>query len=53
MRPSDIVVGDLGSDLGAGVVDVEEQGFVEQLIAQLLKLSMKPFWIGFPGAMKY
>jgi hypothetical protein len=29
----EIVVGDPGSDLGAGVVEVEEQGFVEQLIA--------------------
>ena len=32
MGSPEIVVGDSDSDLGAGVVEIEEQGFVEQLI---------------------
>ena len=33
MRPPDIVVGDPSGDLGAGVIEIEEQGLVEQFIA--------------------
>ena len=32
MRPLEIVVGDPVGDLGAGVVEIEEQGLVEQLV---------------------
>lgn len=33
MRPPDIVVGDPVGDLGAGVIQIEEQGLVKQFIA--------------------
>jgi len=33
MRSPEIVVGDPVGDLGAGVVKIEEQGLVEQLVA--------------------
>ena len=52
MRPPDIVVGDPGGDLGAGVIEIEEQGLVEQLIPHPAIKALKPFCIGFPGAMK-
>jgi hypothetical protein len=33
VRPPDIVVGDPSRNLGAGVIQIEEQGLVEQFIA--------------------
>jgi hypothetical protein len=52
MRTITVVVGDPCRNLGPGVVEIEEQGIVEQLIAHApLKLSTKPFWIGLPGAI--
>lgn len=53
MRPPDIVNGDPVGDLGAGVVEIEEQGFIEPFIAHpAIEALGKPFGIGFPGAMK-
>ena len=34
--------------VGPGVIEAEEQSFVEKLVTPL-KLSQKPFCIGFPG----
>jgi hypothetical protein len=53
VRPPNVVVSDPVSDLGAGVVEIEEQGSLSSSSRiRPLKLSMNPFCIGFPGAMK-
>jgi hypothetical protein len=53
MRALAVVVADPIRNLRAGVIEAEEQGFVENLVRiRPLKLSQKPFCVGFPGAMK-
>src|SRR5277367_549561 len=53
MRPALVVIVDPVRDLGPGMIEAEEQALVEKLVAHApLKLSQKPFCIGFPGAMK-
>ncbi|GGI31135.1 hypothetical protein GCM10010987_62910 [Bradyrhizobium guangdongense] len=54
MRAPDIVVSDPADDLGAGVVKIEN-GVLFRSSSRIepLELSMKPFCIGFLGAMKY
>lgn len=48
VRSPDIVVGDPVCDLGAGVIQIEELGLVEQFIAHLaIKTLGEPFCIGF------
>lgn len=41
-RPPDTLVGHQGGDLGAGVIQIEEQGLVEQFIAHLARWGRRP-----------
>ena len=53
MRAPLVVIVDPVRDLGPGMVEAEEQALVEKPSRMRpLKLSQKPFCIGFPGAMK-
>ena len=57
MRPALVVVVDPVRDLAPGMIEAEEQALVEKLVAHApermrpLKLSQKPFCIGFPDEM--
>ncbi len=47
-----VVVRAPGSQRGAGMVQGWEQCLIQQLVPEAaLKLSMKAFWVGLPGAM--
>ena len=49
--PVVVVIGPIG-DAGSGVIEAEEQGFIEELIPHpAVELSQKPFCMGLPGAM--
>ena len=50
MGALEIVVGDSSNDLGAGVVEIDEQTLSSRI--RPLKLTTKPFCISFLGAMK-
>jgi hypothetical protein len=53
VRSASIEVGHPASEHGAGVVETEEQGLVQEFVrSRPWKLSQIPFCIGLPGAMK-